>query len=118
MGLDTCSQLLRELFEAFPVCTLGPYGLRTTNLRIDQWPKICFFRPRQPQSYEVVCWNMQKELSLTSFFYFTLRGADLLLFYARSIRVEATKLLSLLPCEDTIGPMLVLCRWHLILVDG
>jgi hypothetical protein len=73
---------------------------------------------RQPQSYEVVCWNMQKELSLTSFFYFTLRGADLLLFYARSIRVEATKLLSLLPCEDTIGPMLVLCRWHLILVDG
>lgn len=56
--------------------------------------------------------------SLTSFFYLALRGANLLLFYAGSIWIEAPKLLSLLPCENTIGPMLVLCRRHFVLFDG
>jgi hypothetical protein len=62
--------------------------------------------------------HAKETAALTSFFYFTLRGADLLLFYAGSIWIESPKLLSLLPCEDTIGPMLVLCRWHLILLNG
>jgi len=55
---------------------------------------------------------------LTSFFYLPLRGADFLLFYGQSIRVESTELLGLLPCEDAIRSRLVLCTWHLILFYG
>lgn len=81
----------------------------------------CFFfffffsGPQVAQSYEPE--TCRGDLSLTSFFYFTLRGANLLLFYAGSIWIEPPKLLSLLPCKNAIGPMLVLRRWHFILFD-
>jgi len=71
-----------------------------------------------PQTYNLTRGNRQKQASLTSFFYFTLRGADLLLLDAGSLWIEPTKLLCFLPSENAIGPMLVLGGGHLILCDG
>jgi hypothetical protein len=41
-----------------------------------------------------------------------------LLLDAGRVWVKTTQLLRLFPCEHTVGPMLVLCSGHLILVNG